>query len=150
MVECFRCHPLLSFTAVGPSADQVVQNHSLSGGFGESSPLGRLYDLGASVLLLGVGHESNTSLHLAEHRANWPAKRYIPQGAPVMRDGKRAWVEYEELDYHEKDFVELGERFAGAGGERTAKIGAGIGRLVPVRAIVDYGVRWLSEHLQGA
>ena len=67
-----------------------------------------------------------------------------------MRDGKRAWVVYEELDYHEEDFVELGESFAAAGRERMAKIGAGIGRLVPVREIVDYGVRWLSEHRRHA
>ena len=154
VAECFRCHPgarrsshpLLSFVAVGPNAIRIVQNHPLSGAFGESSPLGRLYELGASILMLGVGHESNTSLHLAEHRANWPAKRYIRQGAPVMEDGKRAWVEYEELDYHEEDFTELGESFAAAGGERTSKIGAGIGRLAPLREIVEHGVRWLPKH----
>ena len=67
-----------------------------------------------------------------------------------MRNGKRAWVEYEELDYHEEDFVELGESCAAAGGERMAKVGAGIGRLVPVREIVDFGVQWLSEHRQQA
>lgn len=154
VAECFRCHPgarrsshpLLSFVAVGPNAIRIVENHPLSGAFGESSPLGRLYELGARILLLGVGHESNTSLHLAEHRANWPAKRYIPQGALVTRIGRRVWVEYEELDYNEEDFTELGEIFAAAGGERTSKIGAGIGRLLQMRDMVDFGVRWMTEH----
>jgi aminoglycoside 3-N-acetyltransferase len=63
-----------------------------------------------------------------------------------MRDRKRAWIEYEELDYHGEDFAELGGGFAATGGERTAKIGAGIGRLLPMREIIDYGVRWLTEH----
>ena len=158
VAECFRCHPrarrsshpLLSFVAVGPNADRIVQNHPLSGELGESSPLGRLYELGASVVLLGVGHESNTSLHLAEHRADWPSKRYIRQGAPVMRDGKRAWVEYEELDHHEEDFAELGASFGATGGERTAMVGAGIGHFVSMRDIVDYGVQWLTEHRRHA
>lgn len=29
-------------------------------------PFGRLYELDAYILLLGVGHDSNTSLHLAQ------------------------------------------------------------------------------------
>ena len=33
--------------------------------FGERSPLARVYDLDGRVLLLGVGHGNNTSLHIA-------------------------------------------------------------------------------------
>lgn len=44
----------------------------MANGFGERSPLGRLYDLDASVLLLGVGHANNTSLHLADYRSDIP------------------------------------------------------------------------------
>jgi aminoglycoside 3-N-acetyltransferase len=53
----------------------------------ERSPLGRLYDLDARILLLGVGHESSTSLHLAEHRATWRSKRRTAFGSPVMIEG---------------------------------------------------------------
>jgi len=41
----------------------------------ENSPLARVYDRDGDVLLLGVGHDSNTSLHLAEHRADFPRGR---------------------------------------------------------------------------
>ena len=78
IVETFRkqegvlrsTHPQSSFCARGPQASYIINNHSLVYGFGEHSPLARIYDLNGFVLLLGVGHSSNTSIHLAEYRAN--------------------------------------------------------------------------------
>ena len=62
VVECFRHlpgarrsdHPTVSVVARGPQADCVVEGHSLAYGLGEGSPLARLYELDAKVLLLGV------------------------------------------------------------------------------------------------
>src|SRR5512136_1636952 len=48
-------HPADSFAALGRYAALLTSNHSLEDGLGEGSPLRRLYDLGAHVLLLGVG-----------------------------------------------------------------------------------------------
>ena len=64
----------------------------------ENSPLARRYDLDAKVVLLGVGHSKNTSLHLAEYRAEWPGKRRLAQGSAITVDGRRTWVSYEELN----------------------------------------------------
>jgi aminoglycoside 3-N-acetyltransferase len=77
-------HPHTSFAAVGPAADQVVSGHRLDGMLGESSPLGHLYALDGDVLLLGVDHTSNTSLHLAEYRQ--PRVRRTTNGAAVLTD----------------------------------------------------------------
>jgi aminoglycoside 3-N-acetyltransferase len=84
-VNCFRSqrdalrsnHPSDSFVARGPAAARIVENHALASSLGEESPLARLYDLHASIFLLGVGYESNTSFHLAEYRSNWPSKRFV-------------------------------------------------------------------------
>jgi aminoglycoside 3-N-acetyltransferase len=65
-------HPQDSFAAIGPQAETVTAGHALESGFGERSPLARIHDLDGDVLLLGVGHGSNTSLHLAEHRVPNP------------------------------------------------------------------------------
>ena len=82
-------HPLHSFCARGPQASYIIGNHSLAYGMGENSPLGRIYDLQGSVLLLGVGHSSNTSIHLAEYRADFPSKRVVTGGCPeFLRQGQ--------------------------------------------------------------
>lgn len=154
IVECFRqhrstlrsAHPTLSFAACGPRAEAIVGTHPLSPGLGETSPLGRLYDLDAQVLLLGVTHAHDTSLHLAEHRASWPGKATTVEGAPVVRDGRREWVTYEDLELDEGDFERLGDDFAATGGERTGPIGAGTGRACRVRAIVDFAVGWMGRN----
>jgi len=104
VVGCFRhvpgavrsCRPSDSFVAVWPNAAAIMEGHELTNGLGERSPLGRLYGLDASVLLLGVGHANNTSLHFAEYRSDNP-KRWISQSAAVMVDGERTWVSWLEL-----------------------------------------------------
>lgn len=154
IVECFRCHagtqrsshPILSFAANGLAAQSIVAEHPLTPAFGDASPLGRLYDLDAKVLLLGVTHANNTSLHLAETRAHWPSKPTKREGVPGLADGTRAWIEYDDVDHDESDFEELGERFVETGEEVAGSIGAGTGRVCRQRSIVDFGVEWIEAN----
>ena len=68
-------HPAFSLAALGPNAPYLVADHALEEGSGDRSPLGKLYEIDGHILLLGVDHWNNTSLHLAEFRANYPGKR---------------------------------------------------------------------------
>lgn len=154
IVECFRHvrgarrsdHPTVSATALGPNTDTVVDSHELAHGLGESSPQARLYELDGWVLLLGVTHGNNTSLHLAEYRAEFPSKSWTTHSSPVRRDGRRHWATYDELEDGSDDFEQIGDAFAETGLERHGSIAAGRGRLFRVRDIVDFGVRWIETH----
>ena len=75
-------HPLHSFAALEARADVITARHVLEDGLGAGSPLGRVYELRGRVLI-GCGHGSNTSLHLAEHRAEWPGKKRILKEALI-------------------------------------------------------------------
>ncbi len=154
IVECFRQHretlrsnhPLLSFAANGPAAAYIVDDHQLTPGLDDSSPLGRLYEVEAQILLLGVGHANNTSLHLAEYRATWPGKTTCREGAPILRDGCRTWATYEDLDRYEGDFQAIGDAFAKTGRERTGPIGAATGRLCWQPEMVDFATAWMTSN----
>ncbi len=138
-------HPRVSFCAVGPNASFVTAKHGLENGFDERSPLARLYDLAGTVLLLGVGHANNTSLHLGEGRA--PASRpVVTEGAPLMVKGKRQWVTYQTLDYDADDFEQVGAALASAGLERSGEVGAAPARLLSVVAMVDFAQEWFRIH----
>lgn len=153
--DCFRSypgvarsdHPLYSVAAWGRGAKSVVADHTIEAGLGPDSPLGAVYDRGGRVLLLGVGHEVNTSLHLAEHRADW-AKPTTTNGAPVLVDGERRWVAFEELATDSDDFPACGAAFADARPDsvETGDVGAASATLLDQRALVDFATDWFGEH----
>ena len=155
IVECFRSqpdtlrsnHPHLSFAVRGPLAEQITADHGLEYSLGEHSPLARLYELDAWVLLLGVKHDNNTSLHLAECRAKNPGRKLMQAQAPIRVDGHREWVTFTDVDYDSDDFGKIGEEFeAQAKSLRVANVGYGEGRLFRQRPLVDYAVKWIEEH----
>ncbi|MCL4169714.1 UNVERIFIED_CONTAM: hypothetical protein GTU68_045142 [Idotea baltica] len=151
IVECFRNvpgvkrsnHPTVSAAAIGPNADALIEHHELHDRFGESSPQGKLYELDGHILLLGVDHGNNTSLHLAEARAELAPM--VTDGAPVWFEGERRWVELSHREDDAELFAQIGDDFAKTGRERRAPIGVGIGRLSRARDIVDFGLAWMHE-----
>lgn len=154
IVECFRhlpgvvrsAHPSVSFLARGPAAAQITRSHPVDDGLGEGSPLARIYELDGQVLLLGVGHGNNTSLHLAEHRVTSYPKRWVQQSAAVLVDGVREWVTWSELDIDADDFTDVGAAFAKTGGQTVGPVGAAEAALMRQRALVDFAVTWFDQH----
>jgi aminoglycoside 3-N-acetyltransferase len=139
-------HPQVSFAACGTHAHQVIDHHALDLPMGDNSPLARLYDLDGWVLLLGVGHANNTSLHLAEYRANWPGKQIVSMGAPVMVNGERQWLTYEDVNTNPDDFAALGAAFNEAEHPRQGKIANADALLIRQRPLVDFAIHWLEEN----
>lgn len=139
-------HPHLSFVARGRHAKAITQNHDLAFGLGEGSPLARIYDLDGWVLLLGVGHGNNTSLHLAEYRANFPGKKTRMQGAPMIVNGARQWVTFDDIDIDEDDFPTLGSAFDERGKTLKGRVGYGEALLMHQRPLVDFAVQWMEEN----
>ena len=143
-------HPELSFSALGKRKHRVVRDPMRGSGFdnplGDRSPVGALYELGGKILLLGVGYDSCTCLHLAEYRANWNGKKASLHGAPVMRGGKRVWVEFEDIEYDTVDFPAIGRAFEASLGARIGKVGKAEAHLLDVRELVDFAVSWMEEH----
>ena len=124
-----------AFAAVGPLAERITAPHPLSPPHGPDSPVGRVHELGGYVLLVGVGHDANTTVHLAEHMAGVRYRRR--KHVTIMQGGVPTRFKYEEIDHR-------CERFALVDGwldERTLQrrgiVGLADARLVPARAVVD-------------
>lgn len=155
IVEAFRtlpgtlrsAHPTVSFVARGPLATHILEPHELSPQFGETSPLGRLYEADAIILLLGVTHGNDTSLHFAEVRAQWPGKpEPVSDGSAVLVNGERRWVDFTNDVADETDFEVLGDAFAATGREHTGRVGAGTTRWCRMTEMVDFAVNWMSAN----
>ncbi|MAU12097.1 MAG: AAC(3) family N-acetyltransferase [Anaerolineaceae bacterium] len=139
-------NPVVSFAAHGPNADYLLADHSLTDELGEQSPLGKLYALDGHVLLIGVDHFNNTSLHLAEYRTDYPGKSMMKTGSPMLVDGQRQWVEYEVLNTGGDDFGLLGKAFDQAHDVRVQRIGNADVRFFHQRPLVDFACKWMAAN----
>ena len=141
-------HPHMSFSAWGKKAAEITRDHSLAYGLGDNSPLAKIHESEGWILMIGVGHENNTSLHLAEFRAQYQGKKKIKQGAPLIVEGERRWVELEDFEEHsEDDFEKIGKAYLASGGTvLEGKIGQAKCQLIPQVELVDYAVDWMEKN----
>lgn len=140
-------HPHRSFVARGPQAAAILARHDLDDPVGAGSPLAAVERLGGQVLLLGVGHDKNTSLHLAEARSGLALAR-VPNGAPLLVDGARRWVPFDEPAVDDADFVAVGAAFAASDGQREGTVGAATALLMSQPELVGFAAAWFARTRQ--
>ena len=139
-------HPARSVAAWGRYADYLTRDHDLSDIFGDSSPVGKLYELDGWVLLIGVDYDKNTSLHLADVRAEYPGKHNCTEHSAVMEDGKRVWKAYETLYVDGEDFKRIGKAFEESHTVAKTQLGDAVLRFMKQRELVDFAVDWIEKN----
>jgi aminoglycoside N3'-acetyltransferase len=123
-----------AFAAIGPEAARITTDHPLDVPHGLNSPVGRVHELDGQILMLGVGHDANTTIHLAESLAG---VRYRRQKSVVVIDsGQRKRYCYGEID-HCCDNFNLVDQWLDAGrGQRRGRVGNSEARLARSRDVV--------------
>ncbi len=139
-------HPVSSFAAWGKFARQTTKNHSLIADLGENTPLSRIYDLNGMILLIGVSHDNNTSIHLAEYRSEYDGKKYNTNGSAIMKKKQRKWIEWEELDHNTEDFRQIGKQFESEINYTPGKVGLAEARLISQRNLIDFAINWMNKN----
>jgi aminoglycoside 3-N-acetyltransferase len=137
-------HPQSSFSAVGRHARALMDGHRVDCHLGEESPLAKLYDKDASILLLGVGYETCTAFHLAEYRytAQPPMQTY---SCVVATRGKRHWLTYQDVVLDDGEFDIIGKSLEEKITVPCCNIGKAPSRLFPLRLAVDFATEWLMD-----
>ena len=123
-----------AFAAVGPEAVRITTAHPLDMPHGLDSPVGRVYDLDGQVLLLGVGHDANTTVHLAEALAGVRYRR--PKSVTILEAGKPTRYRYDEIDHCCANFALVDGWLNAYGRQRHVRVGYGEGRLARSRDVV--------------
>lgn len=134
-------HPF-AFAAAGPAAEEIVAGPLPTPPHAHDSPVGRVFDLGGQVLLLGVGHDANTTLHLAEVLASVPYG--VPKHVTALVDRRPSRVEYLENDHCCQRFALADGWLRERGMQREGPVGNAIARLAASRDVVAVA----REHLE--
>lgn len=104
-----------------------------------------LSGLDGHVLFLGTSHATNTSLHLAEYRADIDiaAKTCASE---VLVDGNREWVRWEDVDFDDEDFPAYGEAFESEHPDafETGTVGVGDAKRISQPPLMDFAVEWFA------
>ncbi|WP_406250371.1 aminoglycoside N(3)-acetyltransferase [Microbacterium sp. M] len=138
-------HPQTSFAAVGARALDVVARHPLACSLGADSPLGALETMDAVVLLLGVGYDSCTAMHLAEYRQNDPPEEHVA-GAVLDGTGARVWRTWTDVALDDEDFEQIGADFEAIDTVSVGRVGASTSRLFSLRDAVAHATTWMGRH----
>jgi aminoglycoside 3-N-acetyltransferase len=123
-----------AFAAIGAEAGRITANHPLDVPHGLNSPVGRVYDLDGQIVLLGVGHDANTTIHLAEGLAGVRYRR--PKSVMIIEGGKLARYCYGEIDHCCDNFTLVDQWLDAGGRQRRGPVGHGEGRLASARDVV--------------
>ncbi len=153
IAECFRNydgtvrsnHPQVSFCANGKYKYEITEKHDLSYALGMNTPLGKLYELDAKVLLLGVGYSNCTCMHVAETLLSKP--NMSKKGAAIILDGKREWVWFDDIDYNSDCFDEIGLLYEKKNKNVVfGKIGGADCRVLNLKSLVNFTKDFLEEN----
>jgi aminoglycoside 3-N-acetyltransferase len=133
-----------SFAAFGREAARITATHPADIPHGLDSPVGRVYDLDGQVLLLGVGHSEDTTIHLAEFLAGvrYRRKKFLI----LLVDGCPVRFDYAEIDHCCENFSRLDSWLDARKQQARGEIGHAAARLARSRDIVGAAMERLREN----
>jgi aminoglycoside N3'-acetyltransferase len=138
-----RSHHPFAFAASGPHAALVTSDPIAFPPHAPESPIGRVHELDGQILLLGVGHDANTTLHLAEILGGAPYR--VAKSITIEINGQPERIEYGENDHCCQRFALADEWLRSRSLQAEGPVGHGHARLVRSRDVVAV----TREHLAG-
>ena len=132
-----------AFAAIGPKAEVITMPHPADRPQCADSPVGRIYQSDGQVLLLGVGHDADTTIHLAESIAE---ARYRRKKHVTLRSaGRPMRLDYFEIDHCCQRFNLMDDWLDVAERQRRGTVGHAQARLARSRHVVEAALERLFE-----
>ncbi len=130
-----RCPHPFAFAARGTKAEDILSDPFILPPHQHASPVGKVLDHDGRILLIGVDHDANTTLHLAELLAGVPYR--TRHHITVLQDGKPERIEYLENDHCCERFRLADGWMTDAGLQTDGLVGHAPSRLMRSRDLVE-------------
>ncbi|MBS4219689.1 AAC(3) family N-acetyltransferase [Bacillus sp. FJAT-49711] len=128
-------HPNSAFAAYGKHAPEIVAEQLIDQPEGIKSPIGKAYQLDGRILLFGVSHDSNTTIHLAESLNDVPYRTYSTM--LMSRDGKVEKIEIPIINHCCQNFNKMESLLKEKGCLTIQKIGNGTCQFMKAKDVVE-------------
>ena len=139
-----RSEHAFAFAAEGPAASRITADPMPPMPHAPASPVGRVHEMDGQILLLGVGHDADTTLHLAEIVGGAPYR--VTKHCTVLdEDGQLVRVDYRENDHCCRRFALADDWLRERGLQREGPAGNGQARLVRARDVVATAVEQIGR-----
>jgi aminoglycoside N3'-acetyltransferase len=135
-------HPF-AFAASGRLASAITGDPLALPPHAPESPVGRVHEHDGRVLLLGVGHDANTTVHLAEILAGVPYR--VRKHCIVEKDGRPERLEYGENDHCCQRFELVNDWLRARGLQSAGPVGHAHARLMRARDVVGEVCEQLAQ-----
>ncbi|MFO0582330.1 MAG: AAC(3)-IV family aminoglycoside N-acetyltransferase [Anaeromyxobacter sp.] len=135
-------HPF-AFAASGPRARAIVEGPLPLPPHAPGSPVDRVREAGGQVLLLGVGHDADTTIHLAELLGGAPYR--VPRRITVREAGKVRTIDYGENDSCCGRFSLADGWLRARGAQAEGPVGHGRARLARSRDVLAAALEALAR-----
>ncbi len=135
-------HPF-ACAASGPLAQRITSGPLPLPPHAPGSPVGLVHDLNGQVLLLGIGHAEDTTLHLAELLAGVPYR--VPRHCTIAENGRPVRIDYGENDHCCERFGLADEWLRRSGLQSEGRVGHAHARLARSRDIVRIAAERLRD-----
>ncbi|WNR46835.1 AAC(3) family N-acetyltransferase [Paenibacillus roseipurpureus] len=144
-------HPTHSVAASGKEAARICEGHHQVPGLGIDSPLDRAAKEGGGVLLIGVGHTSNSTIHVGESYARLPFLHVPftpnwPNPIQIAGQGRGQLEVY--LDEHpgcSRAFGTVEAPLRQRGSIKDGLIGKALAQWMPGQAVIDVTLDLLQK-----
>lgn len=137
-----RSDHFFACAAAGPHAEAIACGPLPLPPHNPDSPVGRVHDLDGQVLLLGVGHDANTTIHLAEILGGAPYR--VPKHITVIENGRPVRIGYGENDHCCQRFALMDDWLREKNLQAEGNVGNAVARLSRARDIVAIGRKHLA------
>ena len=137
-------HPAVSVCLNGKEAEHYASPHSLAWATGPETPFGRLRQrLNMKVLLIGVGWNRCTALHLAESLAE-PMRTKVRRIKSSSLSGE--WIETPDVaDDLNRLFPSVGQAFEETGAVTRGLLGKAETRVCDYGSLISFAAQWIGE-----
>ena len=144
-------HPRHSVVVIGANAEELTSGHLEAGALGVGSPPDRLAKRGGYLLLVGVDHVANSTIHVAEAHAKVPylgAPRSpgFPEEAVVrLPTGEEITVSLMPIPTCSRGFPKLEPLLREKGLIRYAKVGNAHSQLMRAQDVIEVATELLQR-----